>query len=500
MWAKRNLLTAILAVGMLLAVANVARPATPEQIETAINNGVAWLVAHQNADGSWGGYAYVGITGLSVTKLQDRAREIPTNEYDDEIQDGLNYIFSQAQQDAHGVDTGISFDSWEETYQTGIALMAIANDGDPSQVVNVAGSVVNGWTYEQVMEGIVLYFASSQNDNGGWGYEGPPVPGGWSDQSNTGYAVLGISYADAAGITIPASIGTGLDNWIGYIQNTSGGPEDGGSGYGDPFDWVNELKTGNLIFQMTYRGMGPGDAPFDAAIAYIERHWQDNDLDPGWGYNVASNNFQAMYCLMKGLEASSVEMIDTDGDTIAEDWFNQEPPASPAQDFASVIVAKQNADGSWTDNYWGDTYLGTAWALLTLEKVTVINKITVEVDVKPGSYPSSVNLKNKGLTPVAIHTTEDFDAADIDPMSVVLDPDGCFIMPVKAEMDDCDEVWDPVLMEMVGDGDIDLVLFFVTADLDCLGDVTEVTIKGFTYDGIPIEGTSDISFVKQGKP
>jgi len=55
MWTKRNLLTAILAVGMLLALANVARPATPEQIENAIDAGVAWLVANQNGDGSWGG-------------------------------------------------------------------------------------------------------------------------------------------------------------------------------------------------------------------------------------------------------------------------------------------------------------------------------------------------------------------------------------------------------------------------------------------------------------
>jgi len=490
MWTKRNLLRAILAAAMLLAVANVARPATPEQIEDAIDAGVAWLVANQNGDGSWGTSELVAQTGLAVVKLQDRARELQTTEYDEEIQAGLDYIFSQAMINPYGLGSDVicfPFLGSHETYNTGIVMMAVANDGDLSQVV--ATGPANGWTYEQVMEGCVQFFVLTQNSDGGWSYS--YTPGGSSDQSNSGYAVLGISYARSAGIDTSA-VDAGLTSWVAAIQ-----AGDGGSRYMIGWDWQNILKTGNLTFQMSYLGMGPGDAAFDAAIGYIELHWRDF-IDPGWGYGGPWYDYQAMYCAMKGLQASGVDEIDTDGDPDLEDWFNQEPPASPPQDFASVIVATQNGDGSWTDNDWGFETLGTAWALLTLEKVTVIHEIEVEVDVKPGSYPSSVNLKSKGLTPVAIHTTEDFDAAEIDPSTVVLDPDVCVIMPVKAELDDCDEVWDPVLMEMVGDGDIDLVVFFVTADLDCLGDVTEVAIGGLTYGGIPIVGTSDISFVKQG--
>jgi len=131
--------------------------------------------------------------------------------------------------------------------------------------------------------------------------------------------------------------------------------------------------------------------------------------------------------------------------------------------------------------------------------------IEVSVDVKPGSFPSSVNLKSKGVTPVAIHTTDDFDAADVDPETVRLDEDGCDIAAVKWERYDCDEFPNPLYgepgePEMIGDGDIDLVLYFETSDLGCLGDVTEVELTGTTFGGVAIVGTSDIRFVKQGKP
>jgi hypothetical protein len=134
-----------------------------------------------------------------------------------------------------------------------------------------------------------------------------------------------------------------------------------------------------------------------------------------------------------------------------------------------------------------------------------VEVITVEVDIKPGSFPSSINLKSKGVIPVAIHTTDEFDAADVNPASVSLEE--CTI-PVKWEMYDCDELPNPLYgnpllpdePEMIGDDDIDLVLYFETRDLVCLDGLTEVTLTGITFDNIPIVGTSDISFTKQGKP
>lgn len=40
------------------------------------------------------------------------------------------------------------------------------------------------------------------------------------------------------------------------------------------------------------------------------------------------------------------------------------------------------------------------------------NIISVTVDIKPGSTPNSINLKSRGVVPVAVLTTGDFDAID----------------------------------------------------------------------------------------
>ena len=132
--------------------------------------------------------------------------------------------------------------------------------------------------------------------------------------------------------------------------------------------------------------------------------------------------------------------------------------------------------------------------------------IPVEIDIKPGSYPSSINLKKKGLTPVAIHTTDDFDATTVDPETVELEG----VPAVQWEIYDCDEVpnpdyGDPLYPdapEMIGDGDLDLVVYFDTEALAgvLLPGATEATLTGQTYGGLPIEGTGDVSIVVQGKP
>ena len=363
MCRKRNLVSAVLALAMLLLTAIPAFAATPEQIEAAIDDGVEWLVDNQNADGSWGSGDEVAKTALAVVKLQDRDRELGTSDYVTEIQAGLDYIFGQATIDPYPPDTGISFThgGWTETYCTGIAMMAIANDGELSQLVTTGPAA--GQTYGDVLQGNVDFFVFSQHANGGWAYS----PGDWPDQSNSGYAVLGLGYAKDAGIDTSA-VNAGLIDWINVIQAANGG-----SSYTPEGGWENELKTGNLIFQMTFVGVPTDHSKFEAAIAYIEAHWQHPSQNPGWGYNIYPAGYQAMYCLMKGLEYSGIDLIDTDGDSESDDdWFNQEPTASPSQDFASVLVAQQNGDGSWPATDWGDETLCTAWALLTLQKVTVV--------------------------------------------------------------------------------------------------------------------------------
>jgi hypothetical protein len=310
----------------------------------------------------------------------------PAYEYYDEVRTGLDYIFANAWvwdigiQPAGDPDTygdGLGVNWYDRTYHTGIAMMAIATTTHPEMTVGALGSAVDGWTYEEVLQDAVDYMAWGQVDGGsgrgGWIYDSMNNQASHSDNSNTGYAVLGLAYAEAPtilthtgcsgpgfGLMIPDFVKTEHNIWIDYIQNdVNGDTNDGGSGYTDPNNWVNLLKTGNLLFEMAFVGDTADTPRVMDAVDYIERHWNDPNLDPGWRGDPTHK--QAIYCVMKGLEAFSIDTIVVGGMDV--DWFDE---------MSTVLVEQQNPDGSWDHDYWGDNLLGTEWALLALQKVTSI--------------------------------------------------------------------------------------------------------------------------------
>lgn len=366
---KRNLLKVLIMIGVLLNTAILpSQAATPQQIEDSIQKGLDWLVPQQQTDGSWamwGGWYQVGATGFAVSKLEDRAYELGYSSpfdanypYQQNVVDGLNYIFSRAVV----IGPGIGFSpADEETYQTGIALMAIVGSRTPNTIVNVGNPVVDGLTYKQVAQAIVDYFVASQNPDGGWRYYMSEQP---SDNSCSGFAVLGLRYAEAPlygfQCNIPSSVTSGLDNWINAIQAA-----DGGSEYTVGGGWENLLKTGNLLFEMSFVDDDMLTQRAQDAISYIQNHWNDDNSDPGW----RPNHYQSMYCMMKGFQSMGVDSVVVDSNPL--DWFNE---------FADAIIASQQADGSWPDDYWGDSILSTCWALLTLEKAAPPPPVNVVVD------------------------------------------------------------------------------------------------------------------------
>ena len=49
-----------------------------------------------------------------------------------------------------------------------------------------------------------------------------------------------------------------------------------------------------------------------------------------------------------------------------------------------------------------------------------VSVIEVAIDIKPGSYPNSINMGSHGVVPVAFLTDSAIDATTIDPLSVTL--------------------------------------------------------------------------------
>jgi parallel beta-helix repeat protein len=486
----------------------------PERnIEDAISSGLEWLVEEQADDGGWNQHYTndrVGISAFALLKLEERAFELegiegpldPDYDYSDNVMAGLNFIL----ENAHLMDTDSDpgedalFFAYEPdenyhhfVYETSVAMLAIAASEQPDQTVDDSISLIGGWSYEEVLQFALNYLIYAQRDNelfddGGWGYGAPgQLPEWWgedrSDNSNTGWAVLALIYAqNKFGLYIPDFVKDNLNVWIDFIQG-----EDGGSGYSWPNNWENVLKTGNLLFEMALVGDDIESPRVQAAIQYIEEHWNDKNQDPGWLVN-----YQAMYTLMKGFESMGINTITVNNEKI--DWF---------EDISFIIVESQRYDGSWPSDLYGDPTLTTAWALLTLEKVAESPTFPVYVDVKPGSWPNPINTISKGLISIAICGTQDFDIMEIDPATIQLHVGGKMetVSPLSWSYED---VATPYTGDEGGghdqdvDGFTDLVLKFDIQEMinsldlsDYAGETIPLVLDGNFFietGGAPIKG------------
>ena len=132
-------------------------------------------------------------------------------------------------------------------------------------------------------------------------------------------------------------------------------------------------------------------------------------------------------------------------------------------------------------SYMGSPYYGLWFSFNDI--TTEANKIELDaaIDIKPGSEENSINLKSKGVVPVAILTTEDFDALNVDSNSVIF----AGASPAMWHIEDVD-----------GDGDSDMLLQFKTEELSDLSTAgTEAVLTGTTLDGIAFSGTGTVKII-----
>jgi len=119
--------------------------------------------------------------------------------------------------------------------------------------------------------------------------------------------------------------------------------------------------------------------------------------------------------------------------------------------------------------------------------------IYVDIDIKPGSYPNSINCDNKKeVITVAVLTTDDFDALTIDHTTVTFE--GASEIHVDKKTGEPRRHEEDVDF----DGDLDLVFHFSLGDttLTCASETG--TLIGEIYAGIPVEGTDSVRMVKAG--
>jgi hypothetical protein len=121
---------------------------------------------------------------------------------------------------------------------------------------------------------------------------------------------------------------------------------------------------------------------------------------------------------------------------------------------------------------------------------TVEAPLLIAIDVKPGGEPNTLPCHPAQLVPVAILTTDSFDATTVDHTTVHfagasevhLDREGA---PHRHDEEDVDE-----------DGDIDLAFHFLLGDTGLACNATSATLLGETFDGVPSGGTDSIRLLE----
>ncbi len=154
----------------------------------------------------------------------------------------------------------------------------------------------------------------------------------------------------------------------------------------------------------------------------------------------------------------------------------------PALDVAgSPVVGAVDTPDGLSATFAGISTLSTVVGLV--ESMAV----TVNIDIRPHSRRNRVALRKNSI-PVAILSSDLFDAQTVDPETVLFGPDGatkrCSFFPLR---------------DVNRDGKLDLVLRFRIRDTGIQCGDTEATLTGETFDGQKFWGSDSIKTVGCGR-
>lgn len=425
----------VLAALSAIGAGSSAIAATEQQKQQAIDDGLVWLISQQQVSGDEGYWNYENTGTLAATAacalafieedhLPGENVTIGGVEYGDVVGRAVTYIFNRAQADARfgvesavyeryaedydndgvyndGNDLAVYFEPGADNrrlYTTGICIPVVFYLGQalgPDATIAWGSAVVNGRTYREVLQDLVDWIVFAQvepnlgNYRGGWRYDA-----NWSssDNSTAQWGALPLLFADGWGLGTPDFVYEELELWVNYIQNANGG-----SGYDSPNNMVNISKTGGLLLELAAIGVGVGDPRVDAALGYLDAHWNENVN--GWDGNF--NNAYAMWAIEKslwvqGLSGTIVSagntvyvgngldnavggyVIGNEGDTYLsaeDDWLSH---------YCQYLVDIQNANGSWSGAASWTGALATAWY------INILNALPVEGIADPDIQITSI--------------------------------------------------------------------------------------------------------------
>jgi len=241
------------------------------------------------------------------------------------------------------------------------------------------------------------------------------------------------------------------------IENPYGSTITGSTVY-----WTFEIIEPNKVaspgetvdFRMRITNLPESDVPLELFAGWVT-------FDAGFPYPFASWNFD--------LEWVIIEIGETYEGPFGHFTWTNAAPIGYLQEGVMGVSVHHGVPGDKSVPY-----------------TVTIRPIPAEIDIKPGSFPNSINPKQRGVIPVAVLTTDTFDACTVDPATVALE--GVFTEE-KGKSGKYGS-----LEDVDGDGDLDLVVQ-IPNTIEWDPDATEATLTGLNWDGVPIEGTDSVRIV-----
>jgi hypothetical protein len=159
-----------------------------------------------------------------------------------------------------------------------------------------------------------------------------------------------------------------------------------------------------------------------------------------------------------------------------------------------------NWNGGTPDFYIGTTYTSGSPAKFAgdIDEVRIWNEaltdlpsvlfVEVTIDIKPGNDLNPINIGSRGVIPVAILSSDSFDATQVSPDSIRLGGNSVAVRGKSGNLL-------ARAKDVNKDGLDDLLVQIETEGFEDPGEGGIVILTGETFDGIPIEGTDSVRIV-----
>jgi hypothetical protein len=154
----------------------------------------------------------------------------------------------------------------------------------------------------------------------------------------------------------------------------------------------------------------------------------------------------------------------------------------------------------WSVQAIDNSFAGSHFAM---EQSFTIGKISISIDIKPGSCPNPLNVKSKGVLPVAVLGSSDFNVTEVDFSTIELEG----VTPIRCSIEDVSSPANSPndCIPDGPDGYDDLCLKFDTQEIvNAISPVEDgqevtLTLTGNLNDGTPIEGKDKVLIIAKGK-